>query len=883
MSVELEKHELAPSIAGLLDRLRLRIRSYVWTDGLAAAVIVLGLAFWISLAFDWLFEPPWQFRALMLAAAIAALAYVVNRLIVRRAFRPLDNADLAVVLERRFREYHDSLLTTVELSEQSAHAAGFNAEMLHHTRQEAAQRSEAVRLGDVFRFTPLLRTLTTAAVLAISVLAFAVAAQEAFATWVQRVVLLDKNLLWPRANHVRVQDFPADHVRKVAKGSDFEITAAADLTGRFTLPETVQVRYHTDEDINGRDNMSTVGTPGANDREQKYSYVFKGVMSSIGFDVFGGDDRDRGYRIEVVENPTISHMELACEYPQYTGRPANTVPASAVVQLPQGTKITIRCEANKDLVDVPVTMVQADKASALADVELPPDGDRRHFSIALPELMEDTTLLFELHDTDGIRSRDPVRLVLAARADDVPAVALQLKGISNAITPQARLPVVGNVKDDYGLTRLWFEYQLEKANPKGKPGAGSQAEGSGSSNSLRGSGAADNSSSTGTATTAQPAAEQTLRTSTMGHDGRPRSDISIELADGEALDLQRLGEIHELLQRRGIKTVDDLARITSPDEQTLVAELKTQQQIDQALAFAPREGDRLEVTLKAADNCALPAGANVGQGERYQLDIVPPEQLLSMLEGRELMLRRQFEIIYQELTDTRDGLARLDFGGPDAKKTATDQAGREPGDSPGSEPGDKAAEKSVGPAGDSSESNGESAPANETPEQRAERLAKRAMELRELRVARALDNGDRSAHETLTVADAFDDIREEMENNRVDTPELQSRLKDQIADPLRHISTQMFPELRARLVQLRRVLDDPTTGPTQLKAALAQCDAILAEMKAVLDKMLELETFNQVVDMLRDIITDQEKLSHETQQRQKEELKNKLRELQNPN
>ena len=103
-----------------------------------------------------------------------------------------------------------------------------------------------------------------------------------------------------------------------------------------------------------------------------------------------------------------------------------------------------------------------------------------------------------------------------------------------------------------------------------------------------------------------------------------------------------------------------------------------------------------------------------------------------------------------------------------------------------------------------------------------------------MQVARGLDNGDRSAHETLTVADSFDDIREEMVNNRVDTPELQTRLKDQIADPLRHISQQMFPELRTRLAQLRRVLDDPTAGRTQLKLALDQSDAILVEMKSVL-------------------------------------------------
>ena len=50
-------------------------------------------------------------------------------------------------------------------------------------------------------------------------------------------------------------------------------------------------------------------------------------------------------------------------------------------------------------------------------------------------------------------------------------------------------------------------------------------------------------------------------------------------------------------------------------------------------------------------------------------------------------------------------------------------------------------------------------------------------------------------------------------------------------------------------------------------------------MKAVLDKMLELDTFNDVVEKLRDIITAQEQLNRHTQEKQKD-LTNKLRGLQ---
>jgi hypothetical protein len=61
-------------------------------------------------------------------------------------------------------------------------------------------------------------------------------------------------------------------------------------------------------------------------------------------------------------------------------------------------------------------------------------------------------------------------------------------------------------------------------------------------------------------------------------------------------------------------------------------------------------------------------------------------------------------------------------------------------------------------------------------------------------------------------------------------------------------------------------------GPHQA-AAVAQADAILVQMRAVLDKMLELETFNEVLDMLRQIIGDQEKINAQTKDQQKQKLR----------
>jgi hypothetical protein len=47
-------------------------------------------------------------------------------------------------------------------------------------------------------------------------------------------------------------------------------------------------------------------------------------------------------------------------------------------------------------------------------------------------------------------------------------------------------------------------------------------------------------------------------------------------------------------------------------------------------------------------------------------------------------------------------------------------------------------------------------------------------------------------------------------------------------------------------------------------------------MKAVLDRMLELESYNELVELLRGIVSDQEQIKQRTQQQQREKLRGLL-------
>ena len=125
---------------------------------------------------------------------------------------------------------------------------------------------------------------------------------------------------------------------------------------------------------------------------------------------------------------------------------------------------------------------------------------------------------------------------------------------------------------------------------------------------------------------------------------------------------------------------------------------------------------------------------------------------------------------------------------------------------------------------------------------------------------------------------AIDDIRMQLVNNRIDTEELKERLQAGIADPLRIIADEMFPELERRLESLQSSLEDAKLAPAARDKAKIQADAILLSMQHVLDRMIELQDYNEMVEMLRDIIKMQEQLRQQTEQRNKQKIRDLLKE-----
>jgi len=741
------------SISKLLDELRSRIRRYVLIEGVAMTIIWLIVAFWLMLAMDYLpvllgaNEMPRTARMVLLGLTLIGVLAVVYWYILRRVFCTFRNSSLAILIERQFPLFRDSLVTTVEMGgelddvEQQDREAIRNVmqtddpnsqAMLWETVENAEASVDEVNLSRVFNYKPLVGKITGAAVAVLSIILLGVFGGNVLGVGASRLLTLS-DAPWPRRAVIAMVGF-TDSQRKIAKGTDFIVRVRADANRAYPPPELCSILYETTDGDRGRVNMSRDGEP--RDGYQYYVFngkPFKGVLNDIQFDVVGYDHRLRDQTLKVVLSPVVTAIQLDSQLPAYIGDVPRQEKWTPGLQLPIGSQVKATIESSKKLVGASIRDIDSGEETAFEFSSEP----KNTWDLDLGQLAGRKAISITLTDTDGIESLEPHLLTIGAIEDAIPNIDISLRGIGTAITAQARLPIEGTITDDYEVNRSWFGIKI----------------------------------------------------------GEETREFEFPLPNDSQ-----------------IETALDLR------EESTAAK-------DKPLTLKPQ--DRVVFTVKASDKFDLEGGQHTGSSDPTVLTVVRSDELLGILDGRELGLRRRFEQIRTEMMQSRDSLARL--------RASFREDGEETDD----------------------DTNAEVAKQN-------------LSDLRDRWASWAGQKGEQSAMEVDGIALAFEDIREELVNNRVDTQERKSRMDGQIIGPLRQIAGELFPAWQASLKELRTMLrEEDERSESKSVAVVGGADQIIVAMDSVLEKMLELEDYAELVKIVREIIEQQDGLLEKTKDEQK--------------
>ncbi|MGV3486257.1 MAG: polyketide synthase, partial [Planctomycetaceae bacterium] len=264
-----------------------------------------------------------------------------------------------------------------------------------------------------------------------------------------------------------------------------------------------------------------------------------------------------------------------------------------------------------------------------------------------------------------------------------------------------------------------------------------------------------------------------------------------------------------------LKAMSEEKRLTVPDPQSA------------------GEGAAIHLFGEVSDRYDL-EGQHLTKSELYRLEIVTAEKLLMLLERRELALRARLEQAIDEtraLRDSLDGLRR-ELSQP---STATDAASN-------------VAQNDA--AGD----------------------VDRGQQIFRLRAQQNGLQASKTSEELNGIAASLDDLLEEMQNNRVDSVDRSERIGQGVRDPLRAIVNGDLARLRQEISDAESLAADPGGAAEKTGQAVQTAEDVLLQLTAVLEKMLDLESYNEILDMLRELIDNQDGLLEETKKEQKRKL-----------
>jgi hypothetical protein len=808
-----QRSNLDPRLTDLLAGLRGRIRRFVVWDSVLTLLGLVLAAFWIGLALDYLpvvlggTEMPRLARFILLILVAAGVVTILWKRLVGRLGRPLPDDSLALLVERHHPELGGRLVTAVQLNRPGRDGDSHSPLLLRQVHQQAAQKIDQVDPARIFQLAPLVKKALIAGPLLLMAIVFLAISPQAFGRAASRLTLLSDDP-WPRRAQLEMVGV---ELPVVGFGDSDALPPTlvpfVDKVVRLPRGSSGSLRIRAKAD--GGAELPDVCTV---DYETIASIdSTQPISASDVFESSGQSNMRRigrvtnGYQSFLLDGPPLASLSDSV---LFSGFRIEAVTPPALTQVQVGVRYP-------DYLRIDGDARPADSFDRLTDFQA---GFRLAEGSDVTLLATSSTPLGPTQVSVRTTSNEDVSHTVNY-SEDRRSLRLQIDNFTKPTTASI-IPA-----DSTGISAQAPYRYLMGVVVDQPPELKLRLVGIGS------------------AVTA--AARIPIEAKVKDDYGIDRLTVSVTPSLAETQipnDAAKKKDAAEKNKDGNAQSASETPTISRDGEATLVMDLRDLIAEGRLPELTPvtsstsnNTGDAIQVIGEVTDRYNL-NGTHLTRSDVFRLQIVTPEKLLALLERRELALRSRLEQTIDETRGLRDTLNLLGR----SMESSPEQSGDNKTDDGGID--DRADEAS-----------------DQT----------RVIQVRRLRVQQSGLQATKTAEELSGIAESLDDILLEMVNNRVDSVDRRQRIGTGVRDPLRQIVDDPLTRLQEQITEIERVVADPDQANQATRDAVQTAEEVLLRLTAVLEKMLDLESYNEILDLVRGLIADQESLLEETKNERK--------------
>jgi flagellar biosynthesis GTPase FlhF len=419
----------------LISRLDQFIRKYYFNQILKGALYSIGLIIGLYLivsASEYYFYFSTIVRKLLFFGFLFTSVFVIGKWIVIPVFhlfkigKRISHEQASLVIGKHFSNVEDRLLNVLQLKKQSENVR--DRALIEASIDQKITAIKPVPFTNAIQYSSNKKYLKYALPPALFLILILFGRPSILEESNKRLIL--NNTAFERKSPFEITVLNEDNL-SVLQYNDFTLKVKVD--GEY-LPENVVLQTdHYSYQLN-------------RDGKNEYSFQFKKVKDPVSFKILANDYPSKKYNLNVLPKPAIIGFKTSLQYPAYTKLQNETKNNIGDLIIPAGTKINWRLNAaNTNQIDFlfPDTLIAALRNS---------DED---FNFTIIQKKSADYKIFV--SNKNIRHGDSILYSIHVIPDMYPTIQVE-QFIDSSLNEFVYF--TGNVGDDYGVTKIDFEYKI---------------------------------------------------------------------------------------------------------------------------------------------------------------------------------------------------------------------------------------------------------------------------------------------------------------------------------------------------------------------------------------------------------------------------------------